>query len=742
MGPSLLSLVAVVSLVQAPEASVAGVIREAESGRPLAGALVQLGDVGRGTLSGPDGTYRLANVGPGPKHLTVSSLGHATRTLHALVPVSGVLELDVALVASPIRLEGLTVEPRRASVARPAELDAPHADRTVSIAAVRSHPLLGEPDVLGALAGGMVALDPEAADGVSVRGGAADHTAYELDGVPIFDAVHAAGMLSTWNPDALAEVALTGAAPAPSLRPALAGVVSGFVRAPGARFGAEGHLSTTHGGLSVHGPLGGRGAGYVLSMRSGYPGAFVPHDEPSYLRGETGDGLLKVRAPFLGGELGFLGYSADNELLGGVPSEGSEPSGAGSVFEWGSSSVGMTWSGGTGPLALEMKSWRAESRAGSSSSGTGVVPDLSARREELGAQVLFRSAGAWAASELGVRLDRTRTAYDVAGVIRGDQPTASLFGELSSGLGSEVRARIGASFTSDMHRWYVSPRVQAVWAPTAAWALALSASRMHQFTQSLRNSESVVGHVFPADLMVSTGTPGIPVPVSDQVVLSWNWSLLPSVRAAVQGFARATRSVVLVASGEVGPYAVGPFDVGSSSARGASVEVSGTGARYSWLLSYGLQRVEASASGVSYAPRHGPLHTFDAGVVTFPSTTLSIRAGLIGIWRRRSTDVGGAFEWEACNLVDLGCEFAGSPVLAGPLGGTSLPPYLRLDLGVRKHWHLRTAGKDTTLGLFATVTNVLGRTNALVMSRSADGSRQLITMRPRAPLVVGLDWEF
>jgi len=104
----------------------------------------------------------------------------------------------------------------------------------------------------------------------------------------------------------------------------------------------------------------------------------------------------------------------------------------------------------------------------------------------------------------------------------------------------------------------------------------------------------------------------------------------------------------------------------------------------------------------------------------------------------------GAVEWEACNLRDRGCELGGSPRSDGTaLGGARLPPYLRLDLGVRKHWHLEIGGRDAVIAVFGTVTNVLGRTNVLTYTGDpATGAGAAVDMRPLAPLVAGLDWTF
>src|SRR5439155_22640364 len=104
----------------------------------------------------------------------------------------------------------------------------------------------------------------------------------------------------------------------------------------------------------------------------------------------------------------------------------------------------------------------------------------------------------------------------------------------------------------------------------------------------------------------------------------------------------------------------------------------------------------------------------------------------------------GGFEWEACNLLDQGCEFGGSPHTGGqPLGETALPPYFRVDLGVRKQWRFDVRGNDASITLFGTVTNIFSRRNVLTYARNPSTGRLAeIEMRPLSPLVVGLDWRF
>ena len=66
---------------------------------------------------------------------------------------------------------------------------------------------------------------------------------------------------------------------------------------------------------------------------------------------------------------------------------------------------------------------------------------------------------------------------------------------------------------------------------------------------------------------------------------------------------------------------------------------------------------------------------------------------------------------------------------------------MRVDLSVRQHWHLEVAGRDASVSLFATVTNLFGRRNVLTyILDPATGAAAPVDMRPFAPLVLGLDW--
>ena len=119
--------------------------------------------------------------------------------------------------------------------------------------------------------------------------------------------------------------------------------------------------------------------------------------------------------------------------------------------------------------------------------------------------------------------------------------------------------------------------------------------------------------------------------------------------------------LLLVAPATGRPFATDGFAGGRGTAKGVSVEAALSGRWYGALASWGLQDVREIYGASSYAPGHGTSHLVELGLIVFPAPTASMRLGFTGALGRRGTGVLGAFEWESCNLLDQGCEFAGSP---------------------------------------------------------------------------------
>ena len=747
-------LCAVQLLVTAPTSQtvVTGVVRDAATGRPLH-AVVALSDLNRATMTREDGRYTLPNVPAGPQHIAVRSLGYAPRTLHALVPADGSLEINVSLVAAATRLP-LTLVRRPVpvrGVADPERVEEPEG--WASIAAIRSHPVLTEPDALQALASGHVIMMPEAPRGMHVRGGASDHTAYTLDGFPILNPFHTSGVFSAWNPDALSGVDVSFPFPGLAETGALSATIAGVTRPGADRRQTQGAVSTTHARLTMDGPIGSRGASAMLSLRSALPALLSPTSDASYLRGNSTDGLLRFVAPLAGGSVRVLGYDNLNAISAATVSRAVNPvfeTPTRNRFEWRSRTVGAEWRRRIGTVDARTAVWSAAALAGSTWYSQAGRLDLGSSRRDEGGLLSFSRPGRHP-TMIAARVERIGTALRLAGDSANRRWTSlartivgTAFLERETVLTDAIGVLVGGSVAATARRGYASPRARLRLRPTPTLALTAGFARQHQFAQTARNPESVVGTVFPADLFVGASAPEVPVARSDLLVLAADHRPHGNVRIGAQIYHQRFADLLLVAPFEAEPFATGPGGTGSGSASGVTLDGALGTARYGVLASWGWQRARFRHAGGSYSPDHGARHVVDGGVIVFPTATFSIRVGANAALGRRTTAVLGDFDWESCNLRDRGCEFSGSPrVDHRALGGTRLPPYLRIDIGFRKHWHVHLGGRDAAVALFGAVTNVLGRHNIMTYARNpSTGSMVELDMRPQAPLSAGLEWQF
>ncbi len=751
----LVAAVQVLFQVQAPQATVRGTVVDEESGEPLVGAVVALSLLNRTVVTDPRGHYFLPRVPSGTQRLTVRFIGHAPRLMNALVPSAGELEINVSLRPVPLSLAPLAVRAPVAVRGIGADDSTAFADRTTSIAAVRQDGRLSEPDVLQALGGGDVSLSPESPSGVNLRGGSSDQVAYLLDGVPVFSPYHSAGLFSAWNPDAIAGLRLAASGPSLGQTHALSGAVAAETRAPGTRTSSRGSLSTTQARVTFDGPIGGHGGGYLVSLRSGFAGDATHKQDFSYLNGGARDGLVTLDFPAFGGRFRLLGYQG-SDAFNAAARVGPEIHAPGgdfrNQFTWRSRSVGMEWQRSSAATTLRLRGWHATAKAGVDWAATSGAFDLVSGRRDVGVLASLEHHSGGVTDLIGVRAEFSRTSYlidsDTASRrswgLEGRTPLATAFAQQTRSLNDRVQLRVGASLTAGAGALRLSPSAQAEWTVTPVLRLSGGYDRTHQFAQSLRNAESIVGTVFPVDLYVGAGATGVPVARSDQATLTADLRPRSDVHLAVQAYARRLTGLVLVAPRDGEPVATGGYAVGSGRAHGVSVEAGLSARRFGVLASYGYQRVRYQYGDSSYVPSHGAEHQLHAGLTVVPVRSLSLRVGATGIFGRRGTIVSGAVISESCNLLDRGCEFAGSPNHNGEaLGGLALPAYFRFDIGLRKEWDLGFERRAGTIALFGTLTNVFNRKNLLSFARD-DATNRLsrIDLRPRAPLVVGLDWTF
>lgn len=747
-------LVALILAVQGTtQARVYGEVRDAETGQPLVNATVVLTNLNRSVLTGASGHYSLTDVPAGPQHLTFRLIGHAPRTLDALVPRSGSLEINVTLAPYPLQLPPIYVTtPVPDSLPREERLWS-QVDRTTSLADVKTHPLLAEPDAFQLLAGGDIAMDPESPAGLHIRGGGSDQVSYLLDGIPVFSPYHVAGSFAAMNPDALDYLDVSVSSPAPDVPDALSGVIASHTRTPGDRHTLQGSFSTSQFRGTLDGPISGK-LRYLVSGRSGFVPGFTSTGDASQVGAEAGDWLGKVEAPAFGGEAKLLAYFTGNEISadaagGGLPVN---PAIRRNDFGWRSVSIGGEFTRPVSSAVLRISGWSARADADARWNGATAILTLDAFRHDAGARLSVTLDQARSTTQLGLRFERSRTSYrvrsDSAGLVlpgvEALTPVFTLFGRHARRIGERFTSTVGLSLSRAGSGWYISPRTLLRYQPVRGFAVFGSVSRLHQFGQSLRNPESIVGLVFPAELYLGVDAPGVPVAHSDQATLGGELTPAAGLVLSLQVYARRLDGILLVAAGEPEPFATSRPPVGRGSSRGASFRISLATRRYTLIGNYGIQRTRLEQGGLSYTPSYAATHVFDGGIAVFPSATWSLRVGAAGAVGRRTTIPTGAFEWESCNLLDQGCEFGGSPHYGlDSLGGARLPAYFRLDASIRKHWHLHLGRRDVLLAIFGTATNVLARRNLLTYARSpVTGALTEIEMRPLSPLVVGIDWRY
>lgn len=720
-----------IATLQLAPTQITGVVTDAGSGKAVGAALVRLVELDRQALTDSTGRYRFDGVPAGPQHVAVSAFGYAERNLHAFVPTGGALHIDFALAARPLRMPGFEVRPHPAM--KGGESDARHSplDTHLTSAEIRNHPLLAEPDVLQALSGASVYLRPENPSGVNIRGASTDQTAFLLDDIPVFNPYHAVGLFGAWNPDAIAQIEIS--AQAPKASDVLGGVVAATLRRPRARHTLHGALSTTQARTMLDGPIG-RG-GYLLSMRTGFPDLFTPGDEPSYLRAETADNLAALMLPLRRGELSVIGYEAENEVDAAAVANSAD--GARNVLAWSSTSLGAKWNRSGRGTDLQVIGWHA--RGSAAANWQEAV--LYSVREEQG----FSATVGHGSRRMGWRTSFGRSAYRTDSlVIQNQLWLHSLFAENGWQPSATTELSGALVLSAAFSALHFSPRVQARWRPSEEWSLVAAYARNHQFVQSLRNHESIVGNIFPPELSVLADREAvIPIANAHQGMVAVELRPAPWARLTTQAFARRSNNVLLAAPGNSGPYVTSHFRTGDGDAVGMAAEATFTRPNFGAMAAYAWQRVRLRHRDDAYRPEHGVSHNLEGGVTAFPATTWSLKLGVQAIIGRQHTPLIGPLEWESCNLQDQGCEFGGPATQdGGQLGAAALPWYARLDVGVRKHWHPHVAGREGTVAAYGTVTNVSGRRNQLARGQDTGAAPYAINMRPRSVLLLGLDWSW
>ncbi|MEL6615044.1 MAG: TonB-dependent receptor [Bacteroidota bacterium] len=215
----LLLLVAVplAATAQTPSSStsarLAGVVTDAASGQPLAGATVRLVDRERGAVADRDGRFEIGGLASGAAMLRVTSVGYAADERAVTLASGETLRVDIALAPEATDLDVVTVTGRGTNLVGRARTA---SQGLVGQAQLELRPLLRVGEVLETIPGAIVTQHSGSgkANQFFLRGFNLDHGtdfSASLEGVPMNLPTHAHGQgyldLNSLIPELIEEVA-------------------------------------------------------------------------------------------------------------------------------------------------------------------------------------------------------------------------------------------------------------------------------------------------------------------------------------------------------------------------------------------------------------------------------------------------------------------------------------------------------------------------------------------------------
>ena len=183
--------------------SMAGYIKDAKTGEPIAGASIYIDKPRIGTTTDQNGYYTISL--PRGKHLlNVQSLGNRDIKRQIVLYSDGKMNIDA--IASIMSLKKVVISSQKLSNVRSTIMGVQKLD----IKTVKQVPVVfGEADVLRVvttLPG--VKTVGEASTGLNVRGGAADQNLILFNDATIYNPSHFFGMFSAFNPELISNIEL------------------------------------------------------------------------------------------------------------------------------------------------------------------------------------------------------------------------------------------------------------------------------------------------------------------------------------------------------------------------------------------------------------------------------------------------------------------------------------------------------------------------------------------------------
>lgn len=787
-GASLLAIAAPPAAAQTTDAArglIAGAIVDAVQGHPIAGATVVLqpdvsgvfpgpasgsafASAGRTTMSDSAGAYRFEGLPPGVYRLYVTRFSYRPYAVTVELRSERESAVSIGLRAEPIALQ--PVEARSTGVAPFRALDAAGSTdenrllavslrrrrflttdvRELTDADVSEAVTLGEPDVLRALQRlpGVAAPSDYSAE-LWTRGGPWSHTRVYFDGVPLFNPLHALGVLSGIGAAALGAVWFHPGARTAGIGEGAAGVVDlQSRRATGVgELNVQGDLSLMSAGLAVDQRVVDGRAGWMVAGRRTYldwlseisrQATGSDEDFPYGFRELVGmadarpaagvtleasglweaDRLTRERSE----EVDPLRTSWGNALgrVSLTTSRGSLNTRHGMAFSRSHGRVVVD----TGGLSLELPWSRSRSQVQYAGLSGSIWPDaatVAGPRWTLGYGLEVH--GADYDGPVPVAIPLTGTAANFPADEALGQGRASLYTAWSERLAMgilwaertwapddrlSVRAGLraeGGTEVANHGALRLAPRLAVRLAAAPEVGVSAGYARVHQYTQALAPSGVHLASLVSGDVWL-VASPGVPALTADIVTFGTEAWLDPGRVVSLNWFGRRTTGVAMTDPTPGPVFGRNSLISGESLAYGMEASVRQVVGPVTGSLGYTYSRSRTAAVGIEFASGADRPHVLDATVMVRPLPSLRLGAAFTGAsgapYTRVVADTAGC-------LAEPGCDPAELPWATAPhaLRG---PAFASLDL--LADWSTRIG--RTEIGVYAQLRNALGRRNATV----------------------------
>ncbi len=730
---------------------------------PLPNAFLHLSSGSRHLIASTDslGRYSLAGLTAGPWRVRAVHVGYRTMAVAVQVPPAGVVLLDLSLSWEPIELPGIFVEADPVRPLRPSSPPSAYQLGEVALRALEGTSGIAEGGLAQVVRSipGNDPSDPQ--DVLLMRGSAADLKLVLLDGAPVYTPFHMAGLVESFEPQALSGASLfLGGAPA-RYDGGLSYILDLQGRAPeGERFQGTAALDLMTGRLLLDGPLS-SSTGFLVGARTihnlGTPllgqgsSPYGFGDLISRLEWNGSEGRRAFLTGFWNRESVLLDLSDDADRAlsqeAGLGNSGILGLPAKEGARWGNRALAAGLAGRMGETSAELRvaasRYEAELPLGDS------IPFFAQSRSDrvrVSAD-LTRSTG-WGVLRFGANLDRFNSAYSAFSLdtlwvgqerrVDLDGVAGGAYVEATRALSNSMTLRVGGrldQFRGD-EGFRFAPRLSLKWMLTDQAALTLAGGRYHQYSNVASGQlEKNLGPGSPGGASDGVLPIELSVGSADHLVVSLDQILTPGLRLGLEGFVKKFSGVAGTAEN-------------SLNASGVDLRVAKEGERTSGWLGYTLTWFWAS-DGIletDNSPFSGR-HLLSAGL----TTSLSQRVGLDlrasygdGLPFTSVPVFGDEINAPAYDRQEA-MEVRGDQVLNSAPDLTVGPDegFLRLEVEIFGSWAPTLSGRTMELRPYLRILNALNRRDALFYHFDpwrTDGPEPLADL-PVLPLL-GLEWRF